>query len=34
MIQIGMGNQKFLDRLQTNAENVAEKQQYSILTFK
>ena len=34
MVEIGMGNKKFLDRLQTNAENVAEKQQYSILTFK
>lgn len=33
MVQMGMGDKKFLDRLQNNASSVAEKQHYSILKF-
>lgn len=33
MVQIEMGNKSFLNRLQENASNVAEKQQYSFLVF-
>lgn len=34
MVQMEMGNKSFLNRLQKNASNVAEKQHYSFLTFK
>ena len=33
MIQMGMGDKKFLDRLQENANNVARKQNYSTFSF-
>jgi len=33
MVQMEMGNKSFLDKLQKNASSIAEKQQYSVLTF-